>query len=207
MSLCVVIEGDTDEPVVRKLAQDAGIEISKLVDMRGKAALDAHLEGFNSAAKGSPWLVLRDLDQDADCAPEFVTRLRFRPTTWMAFRLAVRALESWLLADREGVADFLGVSVARVPERPDEERNPTQTLVNLARKSNKRSVRQALVPRAGDRVAVGPGYEAAIIEFGVLHWSLERAVQASPSLHSARLALRALSARWARHAGGGSHAR
>src|SRR5262249_8487625 len=180
------------------------IEITQVFDMGGKAALDKALKGLNSAAKGSPWFVLRDLNHDAKCAPIYLSALRLKVSKWMVFRLAVRELEAWLLADREGFADFLGVSPSVFPDRPDEEDDPTQTLVNLARKSKKGAIVRAFVPRKGDVVSVGPGYEASIIEFGKLHWNLQRANKLSPSLRGARKALRDLASRWSRHIRGGN---
>jgi hypothetical protein len=203
MSLIVVVEGRTDEPVVRKLAADAGLEVADVLPMRGKGRLDQRLGDFNTAAVGSPWFVLRDLDHDAACAPTYLEGLQLQVTQWMVFRLAVRELESWLLADRDGIAEYLGVALAKVPERPDELDDPKQTLVNLARTSKKKSVTKAFVPRAGDSTVVGPLYEAEIIEFSSSHWSLQAACRRSPSLRRARRALRDMCGRWSRHIRGG----
>lgn len=204
MSVFAVVEGDTDEPIVRKLLTDVGLDVTYVHDMNGKGQLDKRLKDFNASAKGSPWFVLRDLDHDSACAPTYLRRLRLRTASWMVFRLAVREMEAWLLADREGLAKFMGLSPSVFPDRPDEEDDPTRTLVNLARRSKKRAIVQAFVPRRGDSVSVGPGYEAAIIEFGGLHWSLHRACKRSPSLRSARKALHDLSGRWGRYIGGGA---
>ncbi len=50
-----------------------------------------------------------------------------------SFSLAVREIEAWALADREALADFMGVKQAKIPEHPDGEEDPTVTLVHLAR--------------------------------------------------------------------------
>lgn len=68
MSLIVVVEGTTDMPVVRKVAALAGWELEpSTIPARGKGQLDKDLPGYNAAAQGSPWFVLRDLDHDAPC--------------------------------------------------------------------------------------------------------------------------------------------
>lgn len=197
-----VFEGDTDLPVVRKLAGDAGLPISVPIDCGGKSQLDAELFRYNQAAKGSPWFILRDLDDDAPCAGDFLHRREFRPTAWMCFRIAVRELEAWLLADTEGVAEFFKVSPSQIPLDPDREADPTQSLVNLVRRSRSSALRKAMIPKPGGHAAVGPLYEAKIIEFGELHWDLDRACQRSESLRRAREALRALARRWLTHVGG-----
>lgn len=201
MSLVVVVEGDTDIPVASALAKDAGFEIASLMDMQGKSQLDLQLSGFNSAAKGSPWFVLRDLDQDAECAAALLRELALEPSTWMVFRLAVREVEAWLLADAEGIAKFFHVSERDVPTAPDGQLDPTLSLVNLARKSTRLSIRKAMVPPPGATVQVGSLYEATLIDFATRHWSLSRACKRSDSLKRARIALRKMAARW-RHVTG-----
>lgn len=204
MSIFAVIEGDTDEPVVRKLLGDAGLDVAHVYDMGGKSQIDKRLKDFNDSAKGSPWFVLRDLDRDADCAPTFLRMVKLRKARWMVFRLAVRELEAWLLADHEGLSDFMKISPSLIPARPDAEAKPTQTLVNLARRSSKKAIVRAFVPRQGDTVSVGPEYESKIIEFGQEHWSLHRASKRSPSLSSARRALGDLAGEWKRYVRGGT---
>lgn len=201
MNLMIVVEGETDRPVVTKLAADAGFAISSIINMRGKSQLDAHLDGYNSAAKGSPWFVLRDLDNDAKCAPDLLPSLCARPSTWMALRIAVKELESWLLADTEAMAKLLGLPEASFPANPDIEPDPTITLVNLARKSQRGAIRRRLVPKRGSSAQVGPLYEATIIDFGMNHWSPERASRKSDSLRRTRAALKALNRKWRAYTG------
>ena len=73
-------------------------------------------------------LVVRDLNSDAICAAQFL-KGKPSPSKWMCCRIAVRELESWLLADRVGFADFFDAPIALLPEEPDKETDPTQTLV------------------------------------------------------------------------------
>ncbi len=80
MSLALVVEGDTDLPVARKLAADAGLDVFTEMDAGGKFNIDAELDNYNGAAKGAPWFVLRDLDDDAQCAGEFLKKIDFRPS-------------------------------------------------------------------------------------------------------------------------------
>lgn len=199
MSLQCVFEGDTDIPVVEKLAADAGLEIANYLDMGGKSQLDKRLNGFAQAAKGGPWFVLRDLDRDAPCAPGLLRKQRVQPAEWMSYRIAVREVEAWLLADSSAMASFLHVSESLIPADPDAEKDPTLTLVNLARRSKRREIKKQLVPAEGSAAQVGPLYEAAIIEFGTLHWDLARACRKSPSLARAPTAMRELAHRWFKH--------
>ena len=156
MSLAIVVEGDTDLPVVRKLALDAGLPISVEIDCAGKSRLDEDLPGYNAAAQGWPWFVLRDLDDDAPCAGELLRVRSFSPSRWMCFRIAVREMEAWLLADTEALADFLQIREEWIPINPDAEADPTASLVRLARRSKSSAIRRAMVPGGRGSAAVGP---------------------------------------------------
>lgn len=196
MSLVIVVEGDTDLPVVRKLAADAKLPIDLEIDAAGKGNIDRQISGWNDAALGGPWFVLRDLDSDAACAPAWIAKRKLKPATWMCFRLAVRELEAWLLADARGISEFLDVEERWVPANPDAERDPTQSLVALARRAGRGDRRRRLVPEQGSGTVVGKLYEDTIIEFATHHWDLGRACKRSDSLRRARAALRALGQRW-----------
>jgi hypothetical protein len=201
----VVVEGDTDIPVLEKLAADARLPMPLFLDMGGKGQLDTRLAGFNRAARGGPWVVVRDLDNDAPCAPSYVSALKLKPARWMVFTLAVRELESWLLADASALAEFLGVKVSMIPEDPDREEDPTETIVGLARRSSRPSIKRAMVPASGSNAQVGPLYEARIIEFGRRDWDVERACRRSVSLGRTRRAMRDLGDRWSDFIGGGGN--
>jgi hypothetical protein len=201
VSVQLVVEGPSDIPVATKLVEDAGLEVATVLDMRGCEALDESLSGFNQAAKLSPWVVIRDLDLEASCAPEFLRRRSFRPSTWMSFRIAVRELESWLLADAEALAEFLFIAKTAVPSDPDLEQDPKRALVNLARQSTKKLIREGMTPKPGRAGMVGPLYQSMVIDFSVNHWSLSRAVRRSPSLRQARRSVWDLARRWRLHIG------
>ncbi len=200
--IIVAVEGDTDLPVARKLVADSGLDIALEIDCNGKSRIDRDLIGFNNAAKGSPWLVIRDLNHDADCPPAFLEGQRFRATTWMCFRLAVREMEAWLLADAVAFAKFFDVPEDLLPDDPDGEDDPTATIIRLVRSSRSAQLRKAMLPPPGFHSVVGPLYEAKIIEFGGDRWSLARAAKRSRSLREARLALRRMARRWTRHVSG-----
>jgi len=51
---------------------------------------------------------------------------------------------------------YLSVSANRVPREPEEVPDPKQALVNIARRSRNRAIRQDMVPREGSGRPVGP---------------------------------------------------
>lgn len=158
------VEGSIDEVALRRVCQETDRAIEHVYVTNGKANLLKRLAGFNHAAQYAPWVVLLDLNGVA-CAPELQSGVLPAPAPQMCFRVAVRAIESWILGDRERLARFMSVPLARVPVLPDDELDPKQTMVNLARHSRRRAIRADMVPsqRSGQRV--GPGYAARLIEF------------------------------------------
>src|SRR5215831_7456773 len=99
---------------------------------KGKRFLLQSINGYNNAARYAPWIVLVDLDRDCDCAPPCAQKWLARPSTQMCFRVAVRAVEAWLLADRERLAQLLGVNAAWLPTNPDYLDDPKRELIDLA---------------------------------------------------------------------------
>jgi hypothetical protein len=158
--------------------------------LSGNAYLRKRIAGFNAAAAGSPWLILTDLDQ-GDCAPALVNQwLPGGAHPNLIFRVAVREVESWVLADRQGFAAFSGLRIGTLPASPEQLADPKSDLLRLARSATKRNVRDDLVPRPGSTSRVGPNYNGRLAEFIATRWSLARAEKNAPSLRSAADALR-----------------
>lgn len=200
--ITVAVEGDTDVPFVSRLCEAAGFEVrAPIIDARGKHALDERIAGFARAGKGSPHLLVRDLDQDARCAVEWLSRtLPKERGEFFSLRLAVRAVEAWFLADREHAADCLHVSQSKIPVRPDEEDDPKLTIVSLARQSPKPLLKKLIVPAPGATRKAAPAYAQWLME-AAQGWSFNRAKKNSDSLARAHRALVQLRAAWERSGG------
>lgn len=129
-------------------------------------------------------LVVTDLDQN-HCASLLIQEwtspnaaVSLPKRLW--FRLAVREIESWLLADRIGLAKFLGISPSNFPSCPDDLPDPKQFLLNVIRaKCKKRRFRDML---PGRTTSIGPEYNPVLCEFIRGHWRPSRALENSPSL-------------------------
>ena len=191
------VEGVLDEAVLRRLALDTGIHVAAVFGKSGKPHLKDKLRGYNQAARISPWIVLIDLDNDYECAPSLRAEWLPTPAQHMYLRVAVRTVESWLLADRSGIAAFLSVATSRVPRIVDDLENPKQTLIGLARGSRSSAVREDMVPRPGSGASIGPAYTSRMSEFvgtpGRGRWNPESAAQVSASLSKCIRAMKELS--------------
>ena len=191
----VLVEGITDEVVVRRVLEYVGLTCGTVYGKGGKNYLLQRLPNYNQAACFAPWLVVVDLNRGAECAPDFVRSVLPHPASGMQFRVAVHAIEAWLLADAERLATFLGIPIARIPSNPDAEPDPKTALINLARRSRRRAIREDIVPREGSGGRVGPGYTGRLIEFVMATehlWRPEMAMQRSDSLRRCVAALQTL---------------
>jgi hypothetical protein len=194
--ITVLVEGDTDVPFVSRLCEASGFQPRAPRVANGKHNLDPLIAGFARAGRGSPHLVLRDLDADSPCAADWVaSNGPSSAGAYFALRLAVHAVEAWFLADRAAAAKALHIGEQKIPLRPDEEADPKRTIVQLARASTKASVRTAIVPTPGMSRKAGPGYEGWLIVASAA-WSVDRAIANSPSLARALRRLTALCAAW-----------
>jgi len=189
-SVAIAVEGPSDAAVARRLLRDAGLEATVIYGQNGKGDLDRHLNGYNNAARYASWFVLRDLDHDADCAPDLVADLLPTPSRKMCFRVAVRATEAWLLADADAIADFLAVSRSLISADPESLADPKRYLVDISRKSRRREVRADMVPAAGTTAKQGPGYTGRIIEFSDSYWRPQIAKKKAASLAGCMARLR-----------------
>lgn len=185
------VEGVIDEAVARHLIAHIGGVPATIYGRKGRRAIERGINGYNNAARHSLWLVLMDLDAD-ECAPPVVNGLLADRRPGLCFRLAVREVEAWLLADRERMADFLSVAASRLPESPEDLAQPKDEIVRLARQSRRRDIREDLVPRVGSGRVTGPGYESRLIVFSRDDWRPDVAAASADSLRRAIACLRHL---------------
>ncbi len=194
--ISAVVEGDVDAAVIRRLADEAGLGIIEVHVKHGKANVRNRIASYNKAAKYSPFVVLVDLDREYDCAPDLIADWLPQSESQLCLRVAVRAIEAWLLADRERAAKFLRVKRGSIPTAPEDLENPKKALVDIARTSSSQNLRADIVPRPGSGREVGPAYPSRLIDFvNAQHgWRPDAAAEASASLARARRAFQQLQA-------------
>jgi len=184
------VEGTVDEAIVRRIIAVAGAEPGAVYGKAGKDYLRRKINGYNNAARHSPWIVLVDLDHDADCAPALCEEWLPTAAPRLCFRVAVREAESWLIADAEALAPFLSVARSRIPTDPESLPRPKRDMVRLAARSRRRAIREDMVPRKGSGRVVGPAYPSRLVEFVRNHWRPDVAAGRCESLRRAVACLR-----------------
>jgi hypothetical protein len=90
------VEGPVDEAVLKRLIEQAGGIPGVIHGKSGKDYLRMKLRGFSLAARYSPWVVLVDLNHEAECAPLLRQSWRIEQhPSQLCFRVAVRSVEMY----------------------------------------------------------------------------------------------------------------
>jgi len=188
----IAVEDLLSEMVLKVLFEQSGrnFAVGACLGNKGFGYLRKKIEGFNKAAKGTPFFMLADLDR-AECPPVLINKWLPGPkNNNLLFRIAVREVESWLLAHRKAFAGFLGIRESFIPLHPDELEDPKRVLIEMTARSRKRQLRESIIPAPGSTAKIGPDYNGALIYFVQNRWDVQEAAMRSPSLSRAFNAVR-----------------
>ena len=189
MRFTLVVEDDLSELVAARLIGEylPTAEIFEVFVAGG--SIKSRIPGLNQRATFlGPVLALADLDRPLICPAVRVNELAggLAIASNMLIRVAVLEIESWILADREGMARWLGVSADVITRNPESLDDPKRSLVQLASRSNNRLLREAIGPvRVLGTNRTGPDYNRAVGEFVTQRWNPEVARRNAPSLDRA----------------------
>jgi len=199
MIIHLLAEGHLEVPVASKLLAFCDHLMGNVYGRKGCDYIRNKAAAFYHYATDTQGvLVLTDFrDTRKVCVVDalkeyFLDKVPNPPKSFLC-RFAKNELESWLLADREGMAKFLGVALSKMPRLPEEEPFPKKTLVTLASGSKKREIREGIAPPPSHNAAVAPGYLRLMHKFIAKHWDIENSMNHAPSLERCLCRLRELS--------------
>jgi len=159
-------------------------EILNTYPGNGFGYLKTNIKGFNQASKVNPHFMLTDLD-NYKCPVELIHDwMNFELHPDFILRIAIREVESWVLADRENLSRFFNVSIINFPKDSDMVPDPKNTLIQLAKRSNKRAIKEDIVP-INQNAKIGPNYNGCLSDFVFNFWDIEKAILHSESLRRA----------------------
>jgi hypothetical protein len=190
--ISIAVEDNLSEMVVRSLLRQSGKKfiINACYGKKGSGYLKKSIEGFNKAARVKPFLILTDLDK-TECAPSLIGDwLGHTKSDNLLFRIAVREVESWVMAHRKAFSSYFKVPEEIIPLKPDEIDNPKLQLMEIVKKSKIREYKEAIIPSSNSTATIGPNYNAVLGDFVANKWNAEKAVKYSPSLLRAVIAVR-----------------
>jgi hypothetical protein len=187
-------EDALSEAVGQRIVADAdsGLTVTQTLRQGGFGYLKSRMRSFCQIARRTPLLLLTDLDTE-ECPATLIESWSRRdeiPGQFL-FRVAVRQVESWLLADRDGMARLLKVSVRDIPRNPDNLPDAKRSLLQLAQRAP-RAIRDDLLAERGAAAAQGLGYNAVLSNFVRTSWNPSEAEHRSNSLARARMRMHEL---------------
>lgn len=190
--ITLAVEDTLSETVTTRLVNDylPGVWVREVIGRQGIGYIRRRMRDLNQIALyENPVLVVADLDRPQDCAANRVFRLSNGLTSAapnLLIRIAVLEIESWIMADLEGIAGWLRIAANTLPRNPESLDDPKRALVQLASRSRNRMLREAVGPsRVLGTNRTGPNYNEAVGDFVTQLWNPEVARRNSHSLDRA----------------------
>ena len=185
--VALATEDELSEAVGKRLLSEIEypVEASLLLRRNGYGYLRSGVRKWCELATQQPVVLLTDLDRYV-CPLELIHDWFanvVRPNR-LIFRIAVREIESWLLADHDAIRELFGQK-GRLPTDPDALSDPKAKLLALAKNASK-DVRLDLIKEEGAVAFQGIGYNARLTDFVSNVWDPERAASRSASLKRTR---------------------
>ncbi|MGI4849941.1 MAG: hypothetical protein ACRYGK_17665 [Janthinobacterium lividum] len=195
-SITLATEDELSEAIGTRLLAEIDLLPDQIQSLRknGSGYLKLNIKSWKELARIRPVLLITDLDNVACPVTMREQLIGSGPIPKnLLIRIAVREVESWVLADHDAAENLFGRKI-KLPPEPDTLPDPTSHLLRLA-KSASRKVRDNLVKEANAVARQGLGYNAHLKAWILTHWNPERAASRSPSLARTRLRLQDLQGR------------
>jgi len=184
----IFYEDALHEAVIKNILSNSSVNYiykpDKLNNCHGKSNIFKNMEKYNQVAKFQTILVLVDLNQKHKCPSDLLKKWFVHPKNHnLIFRIAVREVESWILADRDNFAKFIKIDKVFIPYESDKIDDPKECLIKLVKNSKIKKLRDYIVPKHKTTAKQGPNYNEPLVDFVLNHWDIEEAAKNSPSLH------------------------
>lgn len=185
----VYVEGTTDVPIIHSLLESAQwqVDASGIQVAHGVKNIRKRMSSHAQAAQYYPRILF--VDGDHHCPKELRVEMEglshITPVpAGLIIRVVDVCVESWILADRDGLAAFCGLSPSAIPDSAALERmgSHKEVLLNVLSKARIKDVREAMVRRTKGELSFGPLYGRRLADFASRHWSAVRAADHNDSL-------------------------
>lgn len=195
MTIYYCIEDELSRAVAERLIRQfcpPGTVIQELGKaIGGFGYIKKNLQKFHSLAQRYPVLIITDLDR-ALCAPSLKRNWLSAASIFeplpdkMLFCVAQTEIESWLLADTNGISTFLKISAAKLAHNIETSViDSKEYLVRLAIDSGDSNIRNDLTPLPRSTAPTGMNYNHKLSQFVFNDWNPIEAAANSSSLHRA----------------------
>lgn len=184
----IATEDILSETVAERLVHEStrNLQIAVRVRRNGNAYLKSKFPELLKTSAKIPVFLITDLD-NIQCPVELIkswTQNTPAPPG-MIMRVAVREVESWILADRDGFSGYTGIPVEKMALNADALSDPKRVLLNLVKRYARKKIKESLLPSKSSSSKIGWEYNAVLCQFARDVWSVDRAVRHSDSLRRA----------------------
>jgi hypothetical protein len=183
----IVFEDSPGEFALRKILEvsNHNLLISHAYNAKGFGNIKKNIKAYNNASRIIPYLVLTDLD-NYSCPIELKEAWAVKNTNSnFIFRIAVKEVESWLLADKRSFAEYFCINENKIPENTDSINDPKLFLINLIRNSKRKEFKEDMIPAKNSTAIQGRNYNRQVILYIKNIWNPKEAMKRSPSLKRA----------------------
>ena len=194
MDIFIVGEDEVTRNIIQRLVYYCSENYNILTSFPARGGrIKSLVQNYNTLSAENPVVLLTDIDT-YDCAPSLINQ-------WFStvpkndnflVRVAIDEAEAWLMADREGFADYFKVPIDKIPTskvlsrfRPSvkEMDFPYKSSLFMMRQiipfTSKNDFKISLIPEDG--ISKGPLYNSSIVPF-IGRWDIENAILNSTSL-------------------------
>ena len=194
--IAVVAEDKLTQAVLHKCISDflPGFSIVRTEVKGGRGNVQRELRAYASLAQVMPVLIGVDLDAD-ECASKLIAGWKSRYGTHQSLiiRVAVREIESWVIADRKRIAKLINANSDTIIFSPDDLGDPKNYFLEAVQKTASIDLRNDLIPRNYNKYPrIGPAYNLQMCKFVELRWRPHVAMRRSDSLARAVRAIQSL---------------
>lgn len=181
--MIIASEDGLIEAILKRILTDLNYDMDVVIAIcaGGRSKLQARVPALvRSACGGLPVIVCTDLDSTPCIARIIDEWFPQGVPKKMVFSVAIREADAWLLAD-PGLSNYLA-SPGVTPLDPENVQDPKSTLIEIAKRSRKRDIKEEMVVAKGAVARVGPGYNRLLADFVRLEWDLALASQRCSAL-------------------------
>lgn len=174
----------TEEAMTKIIASKPKFNIRHRLGRQGCGYLTSNLPKFNAIANSHYVLLILDLDNrnsSNEYRSELEEQINNRADKFKIV-IPVREIESWFLADREGLSNFLCISKDKIDRDPESLLDPKEKIINLAKQSRDSNIKKGIPPKNGAAAKVGLSYNTLLTTYIREHWNINRAIELSASL-------------------------
>lgn len=184
IKISIATEDILSEKLVIKLINEFNkFELINTFGKKGNGYIFKNIKKFHQLSFNRNILIVLDLDSrhnEEAFTKEVLGCIKINSN--LKISVSVREIESWLLADKEGISEFLQISKDKITSNPELLLDPKEEIIKLAKKGKNIRTKNGIPPKKGAISKMGLSYNTLLTEFVENIWSSDRAKINSDSL-------------------------